>query len=81
VKKGSARCASSRRTPGGCEAFLRKKYFKLSYPKTQQHKECAQSELVSSSKTQEGKRFYNTDKTQKELGSQEEESKAGTFET
>jgi hypothetical protein len=45
VKKGSTRCASSRRTPGGREAFLCKKYFELSYPKTQQHKECANKNL------------------------------------
>jgi hypothetical protein len=45
MKKGSARCASSRRTPGGREAFLCKKYFELSYPKTQQHKECANKNL------------------------------------
>jgi hypothetical protein len=30
---------------GGREAFLCKKYFELSYPKTQQHKECANKNL------------------------------------
>jgi len=45
MKKGSARCASSRRIPGGREAFLCKKYFKLSYLKTQQYKECANKNL------------------------------------
>jgi hypothetical protein len=33
------------RIPGGHEAFLCRKYFKLSYPKTQQHKECANKNL------------------------------------
>jgi hypothetical protein len=41
----SARCASSRRTPGGREAFLFKKYFELSYSKSQQHQECTRMDL------------------------------------
>jgi hypothetical protein len=45
VKKGSARCASRRRTPRGHEEFLCKKYFELSYSKTQQHKEHANNNL------------------------------------
>jgi len=45
VKKGSTRCASSRRMPGGNEAFLCKKYFELIYLKTQKHKECANKNL------------------------------------
>jgi hypothetical protein len=31
VEKGSARCASSRRMPGGHEAFLYKKYFRSEF--------------------------------------------------
>jgi hypothetical protein len=42
---GSVKCALSRKTSGGHEAFLCKKYFELSYSKTQQHKECVSMNL------------------------------------
>jgi hypothetical protein len=100
VKKGSARCASSRRTPGGREAFLCKKYFELSYSKTQQHKEHANKNLsevlklrrnsarsalrvnlFQVRKLRRGSISITQTRPKRNSGSQEEESKAETFET